>query len=303
MAKGSKHDKDQSADTGQPGPEVPSAGQPSGDQTSLGGGAHTGSNSPEPAANTEKTGGAQPAQEPAAAQPTRPPAEAIAEAAGAAIEAAGAVRGAPPLPQGPTIEQWVGAGYPAAQYPPDGFAERPSPALTYFRETGIMPELPKAPDIKIDTAHLVPMNNGDSEPNEAAKLLLLDACDRFGVVPTKEVRPKELLAWNYYGERVQDGVPASVVIVTAGGVKLRHYEDPDYPMEPETEERLAIIFNAYRIDKDTGKPIRMPLPTDLALPLAAVTGIPTRQDHVYRRGYLKEGGRAEANRRASKTRK
>lgn len=42
-------------------------------------------------------------------------------------------------PGGPTIETWVEAGYPPQNYPPDGWAETPSPGLTAFRETGVMP--------------------------------------------------------------------------------------------------------------------------------------------------------------------
>lgn len=37
---------------------------------------------------------------------------------------------------GPTIEEWVDAGYPAAKYPPDGYDEVPSPGLTAYRQTG-----------------------------------------------------------------------------------------------------------------------------------------------------------------------
>lgn len=52
---------------------------------------------------------------------------------------------------GPTLEQFVSAGYAPEQYPPQGYAEVPSPALTKFRSTG---EAPKQADEKTET-HLV----------------------------------------------------------------------------------------------------------------------------------------------------
>jgi hypothetical protein len=41
----------------------------------------------------------------------------------------------------------------------------------------------------------------------------------------------------------------------------------------------------------------VPLPDDLALPVAQVTGVATKTEHRYRRGYLREGGKKEADRR------
>lgn len=41
---------------------------------------------------------------------------------------------------GPTIEEFVKAGYPADKYPPAGYAEVASPALVTFKATGKMPE-------------------------------------------------------------------------------------------------------------------------------------------------------------------
>lgn len=35
---------------------------------------------------------------------------------------------------GPTIEEWMKAGYPADRYPPFDYAEKPSPGLTAFRK-------------------------------------------------------------------------------------------------------------------------------------------------------------------------
>lgn len=36
---------------------------------------------------------------------------------------------------GPTLEKWVEAGYPADKYPPDGYAELDSPALQVYKTT------------------------------------------------------------------------------------------------------------------------------------------------------------------------
>lgn len=43
---------------------------------------------------------------------------------------------------GPTLEEWCAAGYQAEHYPPQGYAEKPSPALTVYRENGWEPVAP-----------------------------------------------------------------------------------------------------------------------------------------------------------------
>jgi hypothetical protein len=126
--------------------------------------------------------------------------------------------------------------------------------------------------------------------------LLLDACELYGVNPEQFHVPTELMSWSYQPANRVERTPASVTLVTAGGQKLRHYADPSFPMEPETEERLRNIFGAWRKDKD-GTRIPAQLPDDLTLPETAVTGIPVSTDHVYQRGYVREGGKAEAARR------
>jgi len=146
------------------------------------------------------------------------------------------------------------------------------------------------------TATLLPCDNGAVEASPAMKELLLDACERFNVDPTLERVPRELLKWRYEPANRLTRVPAAVVIVTSGGVKLKHYEDPDYPMDQDTEETLARIFGAFAKDADKNV-VRTPLPEDLALPIQAVTGIPQTADHVFRRGYLREGGKKEADKR------
>lgn len=40
---------------------------------------------------------------------------------------------------GPTLEEYVAAGYLPANYPPGGYAEQASPALDHYRATGAMP--------------------------------------------------------------------------------------------------------------------------------------------------------------------
>lgn len=131
---------------------------------------------------------------------------------------------------------------------------------------------------------------------KAALNLLLDACERFGVNPEQDHRPAELLAWRFSPENRVEQIPASVTLVTAGGLKLVHYADPGYPEDPDTIERLRNVFGAWKKDKD-GTRVPLPLPTDLTLPEGAVTGLVQSDDHVYRRGYLRDGGKAEAARR------
>lgn len=212
---------------------------------------------------------------------------------------------------GPTIEEYTKAGYPAASYPPEGFAEVWSPGLERFKETGRIDDPMPVAEPDADAAPekgktIVPMNNGATESTDEMRGLLLDACERFGVDPCIETRPQELASWNYYKADRLAGTPASVVIVTKGGVKLRHYDDPDYiapgatapAMDQDTEERLANIFQAF--ERDAQKNIvRKALPADLALPAMAVTGLSTKTEHRFRRGYLKEGGKAEAERRTA----
>lgn len=74
-----------------------------------------------------------------------------------------AERVAPSEPQmranGPTIEEWVAAGYTPENYPPMGYIERSSAGLERFRATGSIDEpdtstvdQKPAPDIEPDTS-------------------------------------------------------------------------------------------------------------------------------------------------------
>lgn len=131
---------------------------------------------------------------------------------------------------------------------------------------------------------------------------LMDACERYGVNPDPDIKPIELNKWNYYPEDVVTGVPGYIQMVTGGGIKIRHYDDPDWPMDQDTEERLRNVFRSFAIDPDTKLPKPTPLPEDLTLPIEAVTGIPRKEDHRYRGGYLRSGGKTEAARRSAERR-
>lgn len=159
------------------------------------------------------------------------------------------------------------------------------------------PPAPKAPP-PAKAAAPAPAYVVEASGNKSARALaiLLDACELFGVNPEQDQRPVELLSWRYRPGDPREQLPESVTLVTAGGVKIVHYADPAYPMDPDTTERLRAVFGAYRKDKD-GTRVPLPLPTDLTLPEGAVTGLVQSDEHVYRRGYLREGGRAEAVRR------
>ncbi len=136
--------------------------------------------------------------------------------------------------------------------------------------------------------------------NERAMDLLARTCQVFGINPSTQVRPLELMGWRVVPEDRLEDRPMAVVVKTYGGKKLVWYEDEDYPMDQDTEERLADIFNAYSIDPTTKLKVRRNLPEDLTLPRQFVTGYSAAQkygDHVYKKGYLQEGGRTEAGRR------
>lgn len=147
---------------------------------------------------------------------------------------------------------------------------------------------------------IIPASKGPSNP--AAVSLLLDACEVFGINPFADQKPVELLSWASYpgADDAAQVTPDAVVIVTAGGVKLKHYDDPSYPMDPETKERLERIHGANRIDPRTRLPITVPLGDDVTLPATAVTGRSNSTEHQYVGGYLKGGGRVAADQKAAR---
>lgn len=133
--------------------------------------------------------------------------------------------------------------------------------------------------------------------DKAAVALLMRACELFGIDPHQDARPRELAEWKFYpGDRL-DGIPDAIVLITMGGVKIKWFADEDYPIDQETEERLAQKLNAFRVDGATKGLVRVDLPDDLTLPRAAVTGLTDAQDHRFKGGYLRSGGKTEAARR------
>lgn len=66
---------------------------------------------------------------------------------------------------GPTIEEFVKAGYDPKGYPPSGYAEKPSEGLTYFRANGKMPEAPAPAPV---TADLLPPPTSTAKPEAPA---------------------------------------------------------------------------------------------------------------------------------------
>jgi hypothetical protein len=124
--------------------------------------------------------------------------------------------------------------------------------------------------------------------------LLAEACYVFGINPDPALKPRELAAYRV-DPGDPDGVPAvpvSVVLVTAGGLKVR------YPIDDDTENRLRLVYGAYKVNRATGEREVLPLPEDLTLPRANVDGVVRSDEHVYRTGYLREGGKEAAARKA-----
>jgi hypothetical protein len=167
-----------------------------------------------------------------------------------------------------------------------------------------MPRAPKtppaaAPATQAPASH-IPADGftlPDSLKGQRGAVLLLDACNVYGVnpdaaLPTYQGRGKgpfrELLSWKFYPGDERAGIPDAVALVTVGGTKIRHYADPDFPMDADTEDRLRNVFHAWKTDPKTNEIVPLPLPDDLTLPPAAVTGIPDpRGGHVFQGGYLR----------------
>jgi hypothetical protein len=150
------------------------------------------------------------------------------------------------------------------------------------------------------TRSLVREANGNTSP--VAISLYLEACERFGADPRSTATPQEILAWRFYpgGDEPGRVRPDAVVIVTAGGVKLKHYDDPDEPMDADTEDRLRRIFGCFVSDEKTGRVSILPLPADLHLPAVVLNGISASTDHQYVGGYVKGGGAAAAEDKAKR---
>lgn len=61
---------------------------------------------------------------------------------------------------GPTLEEYLAAGYRAADYPPFGYAEKPSEGLTLYRTTGQLPVTQKP----VDPLHGPPIHSNEAPP-------------------------------------------------------------------------------------------------------------------------------------------
>ncbi len=132
--------------------------------------------------------------------------------------------------------------------------------------------------------------------SDVAAQLLAEACYVFGIDPNPKLKPLELAKWRFIAGD-PDGLPplpAAVSLVTSGGTKIQ------YPIDDDTEYRLRVIYNAFVIDKSTNEKKILPLPQDLTLPRQYVDGIVRSNEHQYRTGYLREGGKVEAEKRAER---
>lgn len=142
-----------------------------------------------------------------------------------------------------------------------------------------------APAPAAAAAPLVLMPEANGRTDREATDLLLEACDRWGVHPGVDQRPRELLSWRFYPADPIEGIAAAVVLVTAGGTKLKHFADG--AIDADTDETLRRIFRAFEIDPRTKEARPAALPADQTLPEVAVTGVVTATTHQHRGGYLR----------------
>lgn len=191
----------------------------------------------------------------------------------------------PPAPAGG--DQAPATGDPGDEAPP---APAPTPAAP-------APTPPPAPDPAAD----VPMNfdrvprEANGRRNDRELDLLLDCCEKYGINPLIDAVPGELAAWRFYPGDRQTRTPDAVVVVTWGGLKIRHYADGT--TDQDTDERLRNVFGAWTLDKDKQR-VPAALPQDCTLPADAVTGLSVANRHRFEGGYLRSGGRSESERRA-----
>lgn len=105
--------------------------------------------------------------------------------------------GAPLRTDGPTLEEYLDAGYQAANYPPAGWAEKPSDGLTLFRTTGQLPVVPnQVPAVTTATAppqDLPPaaadVSAGDVPAAEDAPVADVPAVDEAPIADKPEASP------------------------------------------------------------------------------------------------------------------
>lgn len=166
----------------------------------------------------------------------------------------------------------------------DNQASAPAPAAALPKQAGR------------PAAVTVPNERHGNQNQPAARALLMQVCERLGINPDVNTKPVELLTWTYYRGDELNQIPDAVSVVTAGGRKLKLYADDS--VDDDTVAMLARVFKiAPHPDGSPWQAIE--LPEDLTLPTVEVTGMSLEAGHVYRKGYLKEGGKAEAARRQS----
>lgn len=170
---------------------------------------------------------------------------------------------------------------------PDNSLPVPPPVATQLPAEDGPVERRDLPEIPADD--IVREDKGSTD--KAGVELLMDACDIFNINPSKSARPRELAAWRYFAGQ-DDGVdifPASVVLVTFGGLKIKMWAEGegDARFDEATLQRLSMTFGGGA------------LPDDLALPVGAIDGQVRDSGHVYKGGYLKSGGKTEADKRAN----
>lgn len=147
--------------------------------------------------------------------------------------------------------------------------------------------------------------------SKIGQALLLKACDVFGLQTDADMvtmiqnpndssrfeRVKDVAAFRFVPSPDQAIEPDAIIVVTSGGVKLKYYADDS--VDGPTQDTLRRLFHAFHRD-DKGNVVADPLPDNWTLPREAVIGISNAKDHVYQKGYLREGGKVEAAKRASK---
>lgn len=205
---------------------------------------------------------------------TTPPAAAAPAAAATTQTTQAPVGGDAPTT---TVDATGGAGQPQA----------PPPAADTPAAPAAPPAAPAKPAAQHRERAFPPERNGRTDA--AAIAMLLRICEVFGINP--DLAAEEVLGWTYWPKNDAERTPAACTVVTFAGQKFKLFDDDT--MDDDTVERLGRIF---RIDPDPKTRV-IDLPDDLTLPPNMVKPVPSSADHVYKGGYLRQGGASEANRR------
>jgi hypothetical protein len=108
-------------------------------------------------------------------------------------------------------------------------------------------------------------------------------CRRFGINPDPDAG--ELASFRLVEATREQ--PATVIVVTAGGLKITATGPDADQFDEGTEQRLRQIFRCYRTDPKTKETVVLPLPEDLTLPAPLRTGVSGSAAHRYEGGYLR----------------